>query len=66
MESLVPAIRTRPVPASSLPRKTYAVYTRCDHCGIYDRDPDWCDLCQKRKDAGHGAAARPKSESRPG
>ena len=30
--------------------QTYAGYTRCDHCGIYDRDPHWCDLCQMPKD----------------
>jgi len=30
--------------------QTYAGYTRCDHCGIYDWDPHWCDLCQMPKD----------------
>ena len=25
--------------------ETYAGYTRCQHCGIYDSDPRWCDLC---------------------
>ena len=29
--------------------QTYAGYIRCDHCGIYDRDPHWCDLCQMPK-----------------
>jgi hypothetical protein len=29
--------------------KVYAGYTRCDHCGIYDDDPAWCDLCGKGK-----------------
>lgn len=29
--------------------KTYAGYTRCEHCGIYDSDPDWCDLCGTTK-----------------
>ncbi len=23
----------------------YAGYTRCQHCGIFDSDPEWCDLC---------------------
>jgi hypothetical protein len=41
--------------------KTYAIYTRCDHCGVYDRDPNWCDLCAKPKTAQprQGAAGRP-------
>ncbi len=34
------------------PVKIYAGYTRCDHCGIYDRDPLWCELCGKSKHAG--------------
>jgi hypothetical protein len=32
----------------------YAVYARCTHCGIYDRDPEWCALCGRPKD-GAGA-----------
>ena len=31
--------------------QTYTIYTRCDHCGVYDRDKDWCALCQKPKQA---------------
>lgn len=31
--------------------KTYMCYTRCDHCGVYDRDPQWCDLCGRPKEA---------------
>jgi len=31
--------------------KTYAIYTQCDHCGVYDRDPQWCALCQRPKEA---------------
>ena len=31
--------------------KTYMCYTRCDHCGVYDRDPQWCDLCRRPKEA---------------
>src|SRR5689334_25317495 len=30
--------------------QTYTIYTQCDHCGIYDRDPAWCSLCQRLKD----------------
>jgi hypothetical protein len=30
--------------------ETYAGYTRCQHCGIYDSDPHWCDLCGVRKE----------------
>ena len=30
--------------------ETYAGYTRCQHCGIYDSDPRWCDLCGMRKE----------------
>jgi hypothetical protein len=38
--------------------KTYMCYTRCDHCGVYDRDPQWCDLCGRPKEA---RSARPRS-----
>ena len=31
--------------------ETYAGYTRCHHCGIYDSDPYWCDLCGMRKES---------------
>jgi hypothetical protein len=31
--------------------KTYSVYTQCQHCGVYDRDPAWCDLCGRPKEA---------------
>jgi hypothetical protein len=31
--------------------KTYSIYTQCVHCGVYDRDPAWCDLCGKPKEA---------------
>jgi hypothetical protein len=34
--------------------QTYAVYTRCNQCGVYDRDPGWCDLCGRPKE-GRGA-----------
>jgi len=30
--------------------RTYTIYTQCDHCGVYDRDPKWCSLCQRTKD----------------
>jgi hypothetical protein len=30
--------------------RTYTIYTQCDHCGVYDRDPKWCLLCGKRKE----------------
>jgi hypothetical protein len=49
--------------------KMYAgYYTRCDHCGIYDRDPGWCVLCAKPKEAGRKAAPaqRPASPSENG
>ncbi len=29
--------------------KTYSIYTQCARCGVYDRDPAWCDLCGKPK-----------------
>ena len=50
-----PALRPRPVG----PVKIYAGYTRCDHCGIYDSDPRWCDLCGKPKDARASRGSRP-------
>jgi hypothetical protein len=31
--------------------QTYTIYTQCDHCGIYDRNPQWCALCQRPKSA---------------
>jgi hypothetical protein len=31
--------------------QTYTIYTQCDHCGIYDRNPQWCALCQRPKEA---------------
>jgi hypothetical protein len=34
--------------------RTYTIYTQCDHCGVYDRDPQWCALCQKPKEAERG------------
>ena len=30
--------------------ETYAGYTRCHHCGIYDSNLGWCDLCGMRKE----------------
>jgi hypothetical protein len=30
--------------------KTYAGYTQCERCGVYDSDPRWCDLCMAPKD----------------
>jgi hypothetical protein len=30
---------------------TYACYTRCERCGVYDRDAEWCELCGKPKRA---------------
>ena len=42
-----------------MPVQTYAVYTRCNQCGVYDRDPDWCALCARPKESvsGHQAIA---------
>lgn len=37
--------------------RTYTIHTQCDHCGIYDRDPQWCALCQRPKEAKRGAKA---------
>jgi len=59
--------------------KTYAGYTRCEHCGIYDSDPEWCDLCGSSKHSRktpdrvkfpvfgkpEGHAPAPKPEPRP-
>lgn len=39
-----------------MPLQAYAVYTRFIWCGIYDKDPDWCALCAKRKDSAGVAA----------
>jgi ribosomal protein L37E len=36
--------------------QTYAVYTRCNQCGVYDREAGWCALCGRPKD-GRGAPA---------
>ncbi|HXN48785.1 MAG TPA: hypothetical protein VN893_19195 [Bryobacteraceae bacterium] len=33
-----------------MPVQTYAVYTRCSQCGVYDRDPGWCTLCGRPKE----------------
>jgi hypothetical protein len=38
----------------------YAVYARCTHCGIYDRDPEWCVMCGKPK---NGARTRGAEDS---
>ncbi len=38
--------------------KTYSVYVQCPHCGVYDRDPAWCDLCGKPKEAAGRAGER--------
>ena len=53
--------------------ETYAGYTRCRHCGIYDSDPRWCDLCGMRKERqgpvdrkGRGAPTNAGFESRAG
>ena len=32
--------------------QVYAVYTRCTHCGVYDKDVHWCALCGRSKDGG--------------
>ena len=37
--------------------RKYTIYTQCDHCGIYDRDPQWCALCQRPKEAKRGEKA---------
>jgi hypothetical protein len=37
--------------------RTYMIYTQCDHCGVYDRDPRWCALCQRPKEAKRGEKA---------
>jgi len=29
--------------------RTYTIYTQCEHCGVYDRDPKWCALCGRPK-----------------
>jgi hypothetical protein len=29
--------------------RTYTIYSQCEHCGVYDRDPEWCTLCGKPK-----------------
>ncbi len=47
--------------------KTYSVYTRCEVCGVYDRDAHWCDLCGRPKDGSRGPrpAPDPDPPSRP-
>ena len=42
----------------------YTIYTQCDHCGVYDRDPEWCTLCQKSKEA-RAAARRSNTAATP-
>ncbi|HEX8983961.1 MAG TPA: hypothetical protein VF767_00965 [Bryobacteraceae bacterium] len=44
----------------------YAIYTRCNHCGVYDRNPQWCVLCGRAKDGSAGLAPAPpvKPEAR--
>jgi len=37
--------------------RTYTIYTQCDHCGVYDRDTQWCALCQRPKEAKRGERA---------
>ncbi len=39
--------------------QTYAVYTRCNQCGVYDRDPDWCALCARPKDGRDAPGCQP-------
>jgi hypothetical protein len=41
--------------------QTYAVYTRCSHCGIYDKDSQWCALCGRPKDANGNGTPRAAS-----
>ncbi len=45
--------------------KTYSVYTRCELCGVYDRDRYWCDLCGRPKDGSRGARPEPAGELLP-
>jgi hypothetical protein len=37
--------------------RTYTIYTQCDHCGVFDRDPQWYALCQRPKEAKRGEKA---------
>jgi hypothetical protein len=39
----------------------YAGYVQCDHCGIYDSHPQWCELCRRPKEL-TGGAIRPRPE----
>ncbi len=45
--------------------KTYSIYTRCDHCGVYDRDPAWCALCGRKKEILHKQAPAAQGPGRP-
>lgn len=42
--------------------EVYAGYTRCQHCGVFDRDPEWCDLCARPKDASAPTRRKPPSD----
>lgn len=46
-------------PGPEMAVQTYAVYTRCNQCGVYDRDPDWCALCGRPKDGRAAPACQP-------
>jgi hypothetical protein len=45
--------------------ETYTIYTQCDHCGVYDRDTEWCTLCQKPKDAKRGKKSSTRATNPP-
>jgi len=38
---------------------TYAGYTQCGYCGVYDRDDRWCSLCRKPKRERDETRSRP-------
>ena len=44
---------------SGMALQLYAIYARCNHCGIYDRNPQWCVLCGRAKDGSAGTAPVP-------
>ena len=59
VEMFEPAPACGIVNRSGMALQLYAIYARCNHCGIYDRNPQWCVLCGRAKDGSAGTAPVP-------
>ena len=44
--------------------RTYSIYTQCEHCGVYDLDAEWCDLCGKPKSSRRESKPAARDEDR--